>query len=130
MLFRSTANGTIINESRLVTIDALSTLTFITAGGASLTFDDVVVDIEGDSARIQIGGSLIIETPDVQTGGIVSVGDVLTLTNTNGIVEYKPLVNGSYADDAAAGVGGVTTGQLYQASGAGVEGLGVLMVKQ
>ena len=39
----------------------------------------------------------------------------------------------SYADDTAAGVGGLTIGQVYQTSGAGAAPLnaaGILMIKQ
>ncbi len=39
----------------------------------------------------------------------------------------------AYADDAAAGVGGLTTGQLYQTSGSGAAPLnvsGIVMTKQ
>lgn len=36
----------------------------------------------------------------------------------------------AFDDDAAAGLGGMTTGQIYQATGAGAEGQGVLMIKQ
>lgn len=55
--------------------------------------------------------------------------DVETLTSKS----MKLTITPSYADDAAAGVGGLVTGQVYQTSGAGVAPLnaaGILMIKQ
>jgi hypothetical protein len=64
----------------------------------------------------------------------VSNGDVLTLKNSaTGDAEWETLIKGAYADDAAAGVGGLILGEIYQTTGAGAAPLnvaGIVMVKQ
>jgi len=57
---------------------------------------------------------------------------LINLTLKNGVFAGTEALP-SYNDDAAAGVGGLATGQLYQTTGAGAAPLnaaGIVMVKQ
>ena len=76
--------------------------------------------------------------PFLDGGTQLYVGENLftvKLPNTNTVFTIK--ANGrinavlpSYADDIAAGIGGLSTGDVYQASGIGMNAQGTLMIKQ
>lgn len=76
------------------------------------------VAIEGSNRitlKTNIGGVFEAGTSNVASG-IATDGQVLTLTNaTTGECEWRYLVYpGDYADDAAAGAGGVPIGGIYE----------------
>ena len=144
------SNGPSAMLDNIYTADgALTGNRIISCAGLNLTFDNpnyfivdgaAILDINGaiagivGSTSVTVGSttSLRLSTPAV-TATSVTVGEIPVLQNINGEIEFETLVKGAYADDTAAGVGGITTGQLYQTTGTAAAPLnvvGIVMIKQ
>ena len=92
------------------------------------------IDIRTDGALNLVGVTqFTVHTPNVATA-TANIGDILTLSNaTVGDCDWVPLIKGAFDDDAAAGVGGLITGDIYQTTGVAANPLnvaGIVMVKQ
>lgn len=120
-----------VNATTAVTIDSGTTTTI--TGGTGLTLDVTT----GDMGLNSTDGDVII-SPAVNFTATASTGDV-TLTSTaadvninagddiiltpTGNLTFALAAIPTYADDAAAGVGGLTAGQVYKTAA------GALMIK-
>lgn len=106
------SDGTTNNESNL-TVTETGTVISTDQGGAT-TF-----------TQVEVAGQAMTST--VSTSGVTQTQLVQNTTT------FKMLGVPAYDDDAAAGAGGLTTGDLYQTTGSGAAPLnvaGILMIKQ
>ncbi len=95
-----------------------------------------VVNLNTQSLSIE-GTANEIETVATQgnSRGIITIGlpDNVTITNNLEVNGTTRLTVLSFANDTAAGAGGITSGTLYQTDGTGAAPLnvaGILMIKQ
>jgi len=98
----------------------------------STNYENKIELYDNSSSGIEIK-SENISTTDI--GSIVVTDTNIIITNPTLLVLNSPLINipnlTPYADDAAAGAGGLNTGDLYQTDGTGaLTTAGIVMIKQ
>lgn len=119
--FRCTPANTVLMAAFDGTTSESSTLTVIETGTVIETNSGTV----GTFTSFEAGPQVFNRT--VSTGGITQTQFIQNNTG------YTMIGVPAYADDAAAGVGGLTTGELYQTTGTAAAPLnvaGILMIKQ
>ena len=124
-LIGSEANSTPSDATKNFTIGDIvaltpdNTLSEVLAAGNTATNDITLTGTIVASGNIS--SSLSIEGEDVISN---------TFLSANGEIPLKIINVDAYDDDAAAGLAGLTGGDVYQTTAANANGAGILMVKQ
>lgn len=132
------------NSEFLVETAQVGSFRTFMAGGSGFTeivhTDGTSPVVYGNSVRLNNNTSagVVIESNDLVTADIGSIQVTPTniiITNPTLLVLNSPLINipnlPPYADDAAAGAGGLNAGDLYQTDGTGaLTTAGIVMIKQ